>query len=793
MKHSCGFRLLAAAALLLALLLALIPGGAAAASETEYIVKYNSAAARLMGDGAPFDVVSEAEMRRLRGLGLLEWYEPDGEAVLLDADSDYYSEIQWNLDLIGAVTAFTRGSVGQGIRVGVLDSGVNPHPDLDGCLQPGRNYIENADPNDTADNYGHGTRVAGLVAASGPEGYIGVAPGAEIVPLKITDSRSVKISAVCRAIYSGIDDFGCRVLNLSLGVQTQYESLREAAAYAEARGVVLVSAVGNGGTAAVYYPAAYDTVIGVGAVDRTGSVYARSNHNGSVLLTAPGVEVRCPAGQGGYTTGTGTSFAVPQVSGAAAVLLSVDPSLDPARIRQLLSLTASDRGAEGFDEYYGYGILDLTAALEALGGSAAPADPCSFLPETGPADALRNDTDEEISCTCLLARYDADGVCQSVSAEDFTLPPRGTAELSALDESGDFSQFVYETGSMVPLTAERRPRRDGDASVPAAPAFPAEAAAGFYDVGQAAGVTVQPAGADGPAAPVSKNVDDVQGVESFYPGTDRLRITLPDTEYGAQYVLTVSVPQTGTVLFADQRTGGSSLVFDAAFCLPAQRTELLVSIGSNAADFAKITVPLSYTPGPAEALCLRDAACLLTAFSDLDAGAWYHDGIHYALREGLMNGTGADMFSPNTATSRAMLVTVLWRLEGSPAADAALTFGDVQPDQWYTEAICWAASKGIVTGYSPESFGPDDDVRREQLAAILWRFARYRGADTDAADSLGQYIDAEKISPWALEAMRWAVDTGLVRGVGADTLSPRSNATRAQTATMLQRFAALLP
>lgn len=793
MKRSCGLRLLAAAAVLPALLLALIPGGAAAAPETEYIVKYNSAAAGLMGDGAPFDVVSEAEMRRLRGQGLLEWYEPDGEAVLLDGDADYYSEIQWNLGLIGAETAFARGSVGQGVRVGVLDSGVNPHPDLAGCLQPGRNYIANADPDDTSDGYGHGTRVAGLVAASSPDGSIGVAPGAEIVPLKITDSRSVKISAVCRAIYSGIDDFGCRVLNLSLGVQTQYESLKEAAAYAEARGVVLVSAVGNGGTSAVYYPAGYDTVVGVGAVDRTGSVYARSNHNGSVLITAPGVDVRCTAGQGGYTTGTGTSFAVPQVSGAAAVLLSIDPSLDPAQIRQLLAMTAADRGAEGLDEYYGYGILDLAAAVEALGGSAPPTDPCRFLPEAGPAAALCNDTDGEISCTYLLANYDADGVCQSVSAQDFTLPPRGSAELPAPEGSGDLGQFVYETGAMVPLAAERRSQTAGGPLAPAAPASPAGAASGFYEIGPAADITVQPCGAEGPAAPVSRNVDGVPGVESFYPGTDRLRITLPDSEYEARYVLTVSVPQTGAVLFADQRTGGGPLVFDAAFVLPAQRTELLVSVGSTAADFTKITVPLSYTPGPAEELCSGDAACPLTAFSDLDAGAWYHDGIHYALQEGLMNGTGAGMFSPDTATSRAMLVTVLWRLEGSPAADAALTFGDVQPDQWYTEAIRWAASEGIVTGYSPESFGPGDDVRREQLAAILWRFARYRGADTDAADPLGQYVDAEKISPWALEAMRWAVDTGLVRGVGADTLSPRSNATRAQTAAMLQRFAALLP
>ena len=215
--------------------------------------------------------------------GRLEWAERDGEAILLEPEGDaellgtlspYYADKQWNLDMIGADAAFRQGFLGQGIRVGVLDSGVNPHPAFGDRLLAGHNYVQDAnDPEDTTDTFGHGTRVAGLIAARTEEGYIGTAPQALIVPLKVTDGKSVKISAVCEAIYGAVDEYGCQVLNLSMGVRSDYTVLREAVAYAESKGVVVVSAVGNNGSNAMYYPAAYDTVIGVGAVDCNSVLY----------------------------------------------------------------------------------------------------------------------------------------------------------------------------------------------------------------------------------------------------------------------------------------------------------------------------------------------------------------------------------------------------------------------------------------------------------------------------------------------------------------------------------------
>ena len=359
--------------------------------------------------------------------------------------------------MINAEGAFAGNHLGQGVRVGVIDSGVNPHPDLSNRLLTGSNYMEDAkEPEDTSDGYGHGTSVAGLIAGAGEHGYIGTAPGAEIVPLKITDGKAIKVSAICRAIYGGIDDYDCDILNMSLGVTGEFESLKEAVEYAESQNVLLVSAVGNNGRTTAYYPASYETVIGVGAVDQEGYVSTRSNHNASVFLTAPGIEVRSLDASGSYSLHTGTSFAVPQVTGAAAMLLSIDPALSPREVMDLLAGSANDRGAEGYDEYYGYGILNLGGSVEALTEESENLDPCSFLPDSGPAAQLRNNTDAPIRATYLLSAYDEDGLCTGVKSYALQIPAHGTIDLEAPPGNAPYGQFVYETETMKPLAPERK-------------------------------------------------------------------------------------------------------------------------------------------------------------------------------------------------------------------------------------------------------------------------------------------------------------------------------------------------
>ena len=175
-------------------------------------------------------------------------------------------------------------------------------------------------------------------------------------------------------------------------------------------------------------------------------------------------------------------------------------------------------------------------------------------------------------------------------------------------------------------------------------------------------------------------------------------------------------------------------------------------------------------------------------FTDVPAGSWYYDAVQYVYEEGLMGGTGNNRFSPDLTTSRAMIVTILYRLEGSPAVTGGMSFADVSDGQWYSDGVAWASANGIVTGYGDGRFGPNDPITREQMAAILYRYAGFAGQSTTGQADLSGYTDAGRVSPYAAEAMGWAVDRGLITGVSADTLSPGGSATRAQVATILMRF-----
>ena len=192
-------------------------------------------------------------------------------------------------------------------------------------------------------------------------------------------------------------------------------------------------------------------------------------------------------------------------------------------------------------------------------------------------------------------------------------------------------------------------------------------------------------------------------------------------------------------------------------------------------------------------VCAKDDSCPLGAFGDLTAAAWYHDGVHYCLENGLMRGVSGGKFLPDGSTTRAQLVTVLWRLEGSPETTGAVRFGDTAGGAWYTEAVRWAAGCGVVKGYDNGCFGPNDAVTREQMAAILYRYAQHKGYDVSAGEDTNilSFNDAFAVSEYAIPAMQWACGSGMVRGIaqkGGMALAPRDTTTRAQTATLLMRF-----
>ena len=174
-------------------------------------------------------------------------------------------------------------------------------------------------------------------------------------------------------------------------------------------------------------------------------------------------------------------------------------------------------------------------------------------------------------------------------------------------------------------------------------------------------------------------------------------------------------------------------------------------------------------------------------FADVAEGAWYYDAVAYASQNGLMNGVSADSFAPDATTSRGMIVTILYRLEDSPSA-AQADFADVAAGAYYAGAVAWASANGIVTGYGDGTFGPDTAITREQLAAILYRYAQYLGLEVSQTADLTGYGDAADISEWAQQAFAWAVREGLISGMDDGTLAPQGTATRAQVATILMRL-----
>lgn len=179
---------------------------------------------------------------------------------------------------------------------------------------------------------------------------------------------------------------------------------------------------------------------------------------------------------------------------------------------------------------------------------------------------------------------------------------------------------------------------------------------------------------------------------------------------------------------------------------------------------------------------------LTVPFTDVKEGDWYYESVAYVYQQGLMTGTSDTAFSPNLTTTRGMIVTILYRMEGSPEAPGWVPFADVAQGKYYADPVAWAAWNGIVNGKSSTSFAPEEPITREQLAAILYRCAQFKGYDVSAQGDLSQFTDQTMIRAYALDAMSWANAEGLITGKGKGILDPRGPATRAQVAAILQRF-----
>jgi len=458
------------------LLLLLVGFGVAASEETWYLFQAEeSAGEELLSRAEPvwasagiYRTSDVSLLRELERAHVLDCYCVDADVTLFDfgEDVELLRSEEWSRAMLGADYASDSGLSGQGVRIALIDSGLRPDfSELTGAkVTPGINFIaeEGSEARgDTSDSVGHGTFVASIIASD----LLGLAPGAELIPLKCFDGQKGSISNIVAAIYAAVDVYGCDVINLSLGTTTDNPLLEAAAAHAFEQGVILVAASGNltggkssTGSDALYYPAAYDSVIGVGAVDAGKNIASFSVQNESVWIAAPGDGVTGLSRTGvSYRTGNGTSYASPFVAAAAALAKEADPALTPGAFMGLLQATAEDIGEAGWDSAYGYGVLNLGLLLAKARGDSDSII-LTLCEDTLCLSVYQADpgTDYQL----LLAFYDEDGRFAGVTY----LMEAGSAGECVMSNYalpgivGPFSLFTVESGAFVPLAAVKNCR-----------------------------------------------------------------------------------------------------------------------------------------------------------------------------------------------------------------------------------------------------------------------------------------------------------------------------------------------
>lgn len=326
-------------------------------------------------------------------------------AVLIasPAVADSTRDRQWYLEALDIEKAH-RITQGEGVTVGVIDTGVRAsHPDLKGSVLPGIDLTGSA-TRGWADDDGHGTGMAGIIAAHGSQGRgaLGIAPRAKIFPARTKVGDLGNANNLPVAIRSAVDN-GATVLSMSLTSGT-FEALKSAVDYAEMADVVIVAGAGNRpDDIDVGYPARYPGVVAVSATGKDGKIAPISISGKEIVLAAPGVEIYSTDGRGGYRTGTGTSDATAIVAGAAALVRSKYPKLSAAEVVHRLTATATDKGAPGRDPEYGYGSLNLVAALTA---DVPPLDSTTPLPSaaspTTPPTAVTTAPDRDVAAPLRL-------------------------------------------------------------------------------------------------------------------------------------------------------------------------------------------------------------------------------------------------------------------------------------------------------------------------------------------------------------------------------------------------------
>jgi len=401
-------------------------------------------------------------------MGVVEYYEEDVLMDLFtnDVEANERYNRQWYLDFINASYAWDLGVYGEGVKVGVVDSGVYKHDDLASNLLDGINYDDTEGTTYNTDSVhngnGHGTTVAGIIAAECNDiGHVGIAFKSKVVPLRVINAQGkVSTSDAANAVYDAVDTYGCQVVNLSFGSYKPLTTLYDAIMYAINKNVIVVAAAGNnalvpedGVVNRPQYPAYYEEVISVANACKDGdglSIFVNSTYNDGVDIAAPATEIDTLISGNGYKSRSGTSFASPMVAAAAALAKSVDPSITPAAFTDLIKSTADTSyiASSGKSlEHWGAGLLDIEAMMKKLIGTTEP-----FV-----SDVVKVDGEDVVYITntksqpgtsdgkflITISDYDDEGTYLGTTTERITVAMGETVKFS-LTKLGISSNAVVE-------------------------------------------------------------------------------------------------------------------------------------------------------------------------------------------------------------------------------------------------------------------------------------------------------------------------------------------------------------
>lgn len=400
MKSICSF-------IICCILLFLLYSIVSAEAYDSYILKYKN--------NDDIQIITEKEKEYiLDNIGVSTYSNMSGEIEYIEPNYDVFlygdTEFNWNLDMINASYAWEYGCYGNGINIAVLDSGVSSFGSFVNSLTIGYNLINYSD--DVTDNIGHGTFVCGIIANDNNEYTKGISPKANIIPIKCFDKNyTTKVDKIAEALKYAINNFDCDIINMSFGINGNSAYLKSVVDLAIQKGVILIAAVGNSGTDSLRFPAAYDGVIGVGAIDKQYSWCNFSQHNKSVDVVAPGKNINSVSIDG-YKEDSGTSFATPHVKAAAALALSIYGEITPNQFCELLQTTSTDLGEVGYDEYYGYGLINVEKIAEQLINQNEIFMSPINIDGRQYSITIRNNTDSVLSAVNVIYDYDNNTLCK---------------------------------------------------------------------------------------------------------------------------------------------------------------------------------------------------------------------------------------------------------------------------------------------------------------------------------------------------------------------------------------------